>query len=575
MLDVATGAVLGVLGTALSSGHSDVGFAVPLRRAAAGPLADLLAENAATVPAYGADLNPAGVLALTATSVAQDGPPGASAGGGSGGAGGDRSPATGPAAGRYGGAEHGLGGGRDGCPDRAEPVERVEVTRRFAAFTASRASVLGLVGAPGTGRTTELTALTARRSRGTRPAPTLWLRGADLHADDRSLADAARRTLARAARIVAASDRSRPAGLGDITPERLARLARTAGRPLLLLLDSPEEMPPLLAHRLPEWTEGTAAWLRETGARLVVACRAEYWEHAGAEFPRELLYGTAPEERPSLPAAAWAPPGPGKATPPKAPDASRRRTVDTGRTRPPRADTAPPTDDPGTQARPPGQTPAAPRRPAADFRHGAGAPARHPGSADTVPGAGGAERVRPGGEGPWPAGWVGPVYGAGAPAPGPEVAGPGSGAGGAGGAEYAMPGEKGRGGRFAPGPPTDRRPPQGRTPTGWCPYRPGRRSTRPPDRGHGRRSPCGGRTEPPPPRAPPPAPRPVSGSVTWPTPRPVRRVRGTAYPTVPWRTGTPATPSPSACSRRCTPPSPAPRPRCPSTVTRSSRPTWT
>ncbi|MEU7403954.1 trypsin-like peptidase domain-containing protein [Streptomyces sp. NPDC044948] len=443
VLDVATGAVLGVLGTALSSGHSDVGFAVPLRRAAAGPLADLLAENAATVPAYGADLNPAGVLALTATSVAQDGPPGASAGGGSGGAGGDRSPVTGLAAGRYGGAEHGLGGGRDGCPDRAEPVERVEVTRRFAAFTASRASVLGLVGAPGTGRTTELTALTARRSRGTRPAPTLWLRGADLHDDDRSLADAARRTLARAARIVAASDRSRPAGLGDITPERLARLARSAGRPLLLLLDSPEEMPPLLAHRLPEWTEGTAAWLRETGARLVVACRAEYWEHAGAEFPRELLYGTAPEERPSLPAAAWAPPGPGKATPPKAPDASRRRTVDTGRTRPPRADTAPPTDDPGTQARPPGQTPAAPRRPAADFRHGAGAPARHPGSADPVPGAGGAERVRPGGEGPWSAGWVGPVYGVGAPAPGPEAAGPGSGAGGAGGAEYAMPGGEG------------------------------------------------------------------------------------------------------------------------------------
>ncbi|WP_446047624.1 trypsin-like peptidase domain-containing protein, partial [Streptomyces olivaceus] len=74
VLDVSTGAVLGLLGTALSSGHSDVGFAVPLRRAARGPLADLLAENAATVPAYGADLNPAGVLALTATSAGQDAP---------------------------------------------------------------------------------------------------------------------------------------------------------------------------------------------------------------------------------------------------------------------------------------------------------------------------------------------------------------------------------------------------------------------------------------------------------------------------------------------------------------------
>ncbi|OSC47975.1 hypothetical protein B5181_41915, partial [Streptomyces sp. 4F] len=91
---------------------------------------------------------------------------------------------------------------------------------------------------------------------------------ADLQDDDMSVADAVRRALARAARIVAASDRSRPAGLGDITPERLAHLAHTAGRPLLLLLDGPEEMPPALAHRLSAWTTGTAAWLARTGAKL-------------------------------------------------------------------------------------------------------------------------------------------------------------------------------------------------------------------------------------------------------------------------------------------------------------------
>ncbi|MFK4545833.1 ribosomal 50S subunit-associated protein YjgA (DUF615 family) [Streptomyces tendae] len=273
VLDAATGAVLGVLGTALSSGHSDVGFAVPLRRAATGPLAALLAENAATVPAYGADLNLAGVLALTATSV-RDGDPLAAPGGGSG---------------------------------AGEPVERTRVTREFAAFTAGRARVLGLVGAPGSGRTTELAALAARRSRGPDAAPTLWLRGADLQDDDMSLADAARRTLARAARIVAASDGPDPGGLGDISPDRLAHLAHTAGRPLLVLLDGPEEMPPVLAHRLPEWTEGTATWLRETGARLVVACRAEYWEHAGAEFPRDLLHAPDAGGRLPGPAAAVAP----------------------------------------------------------------------------------------------------------------------------------------------------------------------------------------------------------------------------------------------------------------------------
>ncbi|CAL9433771.1 trypsin-like peptidase domain-containing protein [Streptomyces sp. enrichment culture] len=269
VLDAATGAVLGVLGTALSSGHSDVGFALPLRRVATGPLAGLLAENAATVPAYGADLNLAGVLALTATSVREG------------------RPAAGP-----------------GTP---EPVERAGTAREFAAFAASRAHVLGLVGAPGSGRTTELAALAARRAGGPEPAPTLWLRGADLHDDDMSVADAVRRTLAGAARMVGASDPSRPARLGDITPERLAHLAGAAGRPLLVLLDGPEEMPPVQAHRLPEWTEGTATWLRETGARLVVACRPEYWEHAGAEFPGELLYGAVSGTPSSTPRSTGGP----------------------------------------------------------------------------------------------------------------------------------------------------------------------------------------------------------------------------------------------------------------------------
>ncbi|CAL9589378.1 hypothetical protein [Streptomyces sp. enrichment culture] len=279
VLDVATGAVLGVLGTALSSGHSDVGFALPLRRPATGPLAGLLAENAATVPAYGADLNLAGVLALTATSVREGGP------------------AAGP------------GGG----PWAPEPVERAGTAREFAAFAASHVHVLGLVGEPGSGRTTELAALAARRAGGPEAAPTLWLRGADLLDDDTSVADAARRTLARAARIVAASDPSRPAGLGDITPERLAHLARAAGRPLLVLLDGPEEMPPVLAHRLPEWTESTATWLRESGARLVVACRPEYWEHAGAEFPGELLYGAGSGTASSAPRAGGPTSGPAAA----------------------------------------------------------------------------------------------------------------------------------------------------------------------------------------------------------------------------------------------------------------------
>ncbi|MCZ4639099.1 hypothetical protein O3S69_34180, partial [Streptomyces rubrogriseus] len=115
-----------------------------------------------------------------------------------------------------------------------------------------------------------------------------------------------------------------PVGLGDVTPERLAHLARTAGRPLLVALDGPEEMPPVLAHRLPEWTERTAAWLRETDTRLVVACRAEYWEHAGAEFPRELLHDPdpgAPSPGPSGAGAARRPTWATEAPSPPAPTA--------------------------------------------------------------------------------------------------------------------------------------------------------------------------------------------------------------------------------------------------------------
>ncbi|MEV0907414.1 trypsin-like peptidase domain-containing protein [Streptomyces hokutonensis] len=259
VLDTVTGAVVGVLGTALQSGQRDAGFAVPLR-APDGPLAELLARNAATVPAYGADLNLAGVLELTATSVGSDGPPGTLAGF--------------------------VGRNRDGSyfPD---PVERPSVAREFARFAASPAAVLGLVGPPGSGRTTELAAFAARRGGGAEPAPTLWLRGADLRDGDTSVAVAVRRTVERATRILAASV-ALPGGLDDVGPERLARVARDAGRPLLLLLDGPEEMPPVLAHRLDAWTRGTGEWLRESGARLVVGCRAEYWEGAG--FSRELLY---------------------------------------------------------------------------------------------------------------------------------------------------------------------------------------------------------------------------------------------------------------------------------------------
>ncbi|MFI1400328.1 trypsin-like peptidase domain-containing protein [Streptomyces sp. NPDC020681] len=249
VLDPSTGAVLAVLGTALQSGRRAAGFALPLRaQAPDSPLAELLRRNAATVPAYGHDLNLAAVLELTATSV-------------------------------------GSVGGPSAWPD---PVERPDTVREFGAFTAL---VLGLVGDPGTGRTTELAALAARRARGAEPAPTVWLRGADLQAEDSSVADAVGRALRQAGRILAASG-----ARGDmelVTPERVAALARAAGRPLLVLLDGPEEMPPVLAHRLPDWTAGTVSWLSSCGVRMAVGCRPEHWEQAGALYPPDVLHRPA------------------------------------------------------------------------------------------------------------------------------------------------------------------------------------------------------------------------------------------------------------------------------------------
>ncbi|MER7625766.1 serine protease [Streptomyces sp. NPDC126503] len=245
VLDAATGTVLGVLGTALHGDPRAAGHAVTLRPD--GPLAPLLRRNAATVPAYGPDLNLAAVLELTAT-------------------------ATGPA--------------REPGP-WPDPVERPACTRAFTGFETGRDTrVLAVVGTPGSGRTTALAALCARRAQGTAPAPTLRLRGADLRAGDRSLADAVGRALHQAGRIVAASGTAGdPATAG---PERCAALARAAGRPLLVLLDGPEEMPPALAHRLPEWTAASEEWLRAHDVRLVLACRPEHWEQAAG------LYGSPP-----------------------------------------------------------------------------------------------------------------------------------------------------------------------------------------------------------------------------------------------------------------------------------------
>src|SRR5262249_27239696 len=139
--------------------------------------------------------------------------------------------------------------------------------------------------------------LAAQQSRAPEPVPVIRLRGTDLMGTDTSLADAVGRALERAARFATAAGRL-PAAQGSETDqpslERVARVARDAGRPLLLLLDAPEQMPSAPGPRFTDWATATATWLRETGARLVVGCGAEYWERVGAAFPGEMLHRGSP-----------------------------------------------------------------------------------------------------------------------------------------------------------------------------------------------------------------------------------------------------------------------------------------
>ncbi|RKN38734.1 ATP-binding protein [Streptomyces hoynatensis] len=244
VLDAATGAVLAVLGAPHSSPHVLGGTL--LRAAAAaepdGHLARLLRRNGATVPGFGPDLNLAGVLRLAAASL-------------------------GPARLIHAAAApQGAGAAR-------LPVPRAELAAQLQQFEAGPGRVLALVGRPGSGRSTELAAHAARRVDRPEPAPTLWLRGADLWASDGGLREAVARAL------------------GGADPDAAALAARDAGRPLLVLLDGPEEMPGALASALPRWTAATARWLDEVDGRLLLACRPEFWERAGALFPAAARHG--------------------------------------------------------------------------------------------------------------------------------------------------------------------------------------------------------------------------------------------------------------------------------------------
>lgn len=237
VLDAETGAVVGVVAPGLRSGHPRGVPAVPLVGVG---LASVLARNAATVPAYGRALNLGGVLQLASVQL--------------------------------GSASAGPGRIADLAADRVDRPDGLTGEEPQGPVTA-------LVGGPGSGRTTELAALTVRRAGGRRPGPTLWLRGADLAAADSSPASAVGRELARAA------------GLLEVPPpdpDEVAGICAAAGRPLLVVLDAPEEAPAAVSA---SWLAAGREWLAGSGARLLLACRPEEWDRCGADLTETQVHG--------------------------------------------------------------------------------------------------------------------------------------------------------------------------------------------------------------------------------------------------------------------------------------------
>ncbi|MFI9788590.1 serine protease [Kitasatospora sp. NPDC051984] len=233
VLDPGTGAVLGVVAPRVRTAAGAGVAAVPLSvegPPGGGPLGLLLARNASGVPAFGRALNLAGGLRLTAAQLDA--------------------------------ATAGPGRITELAADRVDRPDGLSGEEPQDTLTV-------LLGGAGSGRTTELAALAVRRAGAAEPLPTLWLRGADLAPGDRTLGDTLHRRLAAAARQL---------GVPEVGPAELAERCAGGGRPLLVVLDGPEEAPRALTV---PWLAAGLEWLRTHHARALVACRPDAWEQLG------------------------------------------------------------------------------------------------------------------------------------------------------------------------------------------------------------------------------------------------------------------------------------------------------
>jgi hypothetical protein len=246
VVDPEWGVVIGVINTQFKKGKELAGFALPVAVAAEASqaIADLVADNRRAVPSYGPFLNVPAASAVCGRSL-------------------EVFVATLK---------------RDDDVSDERYCARLAIATTVTDFLGGNAPLLAIVGRTGVGKTMEMSRIARARQR---EGPTLALVG-------RSIGSSAENGLAAALE----------AHLREIAPEvfpkesalpTLVSALRGAGQALVVLVAGLNDAPAVM-HNEKHWMSQTLRWLRETGARLVVTCRPEFWDRMRQFVGSDLVY---------------------------------------------------------------------------------------------------------------------------------------------------------------------------------------------------------------------------------------------------------------------------------------------
>jgi hypothetical protein len=250
VVDAAWGAAVGIVNTSFRAGAKIAGFALPFSAARnAAAIEGAIGTNRATVPAFGPYLNRIAAISVCQRSV-------------------DRSLRRLKTSAQLV-LEH-------YCP-------RSLVARQLDEFIDGDAHVFPLVGPSGVGKTTELAHL-ARQRPATLLIPATALAAAPAQDGIAGVLDHELRS--SAGRVLPKEN-----ALGAVV-EALAEESC-----VLVLLDALNEAPPELRTQLNDWIAVTVEWLQDTGSKLVVTSRPEYWAGVKRVVPDDVLFAEAAANR--------------------------------------------------------------------------------------------------------------------------------------------------------------------------------------------------------------------------------------------------------------------------------------